>query len=199
MKHNTSKVTTLFNKNHISIIKTDTKTNPHCYVGMKIVSRINKPEKPHHEIQKCVSPLGFYYIRDVYKRQHTSHITDLRVFEVILQRKIYTISYPLSENGNRINQDFRPWEVCENDKSMQDHFIYDLKNVIDSILTIVDENKIPIYLSKSDIDNKNNMGIIFLKNFLYEELFGSAQGIRFQTDEEKILSHGFDLKTSFRK
>lgn len=34
---------------------------------------------------------------------------------------------------------------------------------------------------------------------LYRDLFGNEKGIRFQTDSEKIISHGFDLKTSFRK
>ena len=34
---------------------------------------------------------------------------------------------------------------------------------------------------------------------IYTDLFGDKNGIRFQTDSEKIMSHGFDLKYSFRK
>ena len=36
-------------------------------------------------------------------------------------------------------------------------------------------------------------------NRVFKELFGNVNGPRFQTNEEKILAHGFDLKTSFRK
>ena len=38
-----------------------------------------------------------------------------------------------------------------------------------------------------------------LRNKVFTDIFGSPKGIRYQTNEEKILSHGFDLKTSFRK
>lgn len=38
-----------------------------------------------------------------------------------------------------------------------------------------------------------------LKREIFTDLFGDPKGPRFQTNEEKILAHGFDLKTSFRK
>ena len=34
---------------------------------------------------------------------------------------------------------------------------------------------------------------------LYIDLFGNIKGPVYQTNDEKILSHGFDLVTSFRK
>jgi hypothetical protein len=38
-----------------------------------------------------------------------------------------------------------------------------------------------------------------IKNEVYEYLYGNKNGLRVMTDEQKILAHGFDLKTSFRK
>lgn len=77
---------------------------------------------------------------------------------------------------------------------MQEHFIYDLKNVIDSILErIKSEKRIKI------TNNSYSTDFIQLKNMIYTDLFGDKNGIRFQTDSEKIISHGFDLKYSFRK
>ena len=36
------------------------------------------------------------------------------------------------------------------------------------------------------------------KREIFTDLFGYPEGPKYQTNEEKILSHGFDLKTSFR-
>ena len=41
-----------------------------------------------------------------------------------------------------------------------------------------------------------NLGEV--KRLIFTDLFGYPGGPKYQTDNEKILSHGFDLKTSFR-
>ena len=74
--------------------------------------------------------------------------------------------------------------------------ITSLMNEINKLLDIISENKLQYNPYKEDnykpsLDN--------LRKIIYKEVFGSEKGIRFQTDQEKILSHGFDLKTSFRK
>jgi hypothetical protein len=38
-----------------------------------------------------------------------------------------------------------------------------------------------------------------VKKEIFTDLFGYPDGPKYQTNEEKILAHGFDLKTSFRK
>ena len=38
-----------------------------------------------------------------------------------------------------------------------------------------------------------------VKKEIFTDLFGYPDGPKYQTNEEKILAYGFDLKTSFRK
>ena len=38
-----------------------------------------------------------------------------------------------------------------------------------------------------------------VKKEIFTDLFGYPDGPKYQTNDEKILAHGFDLKTSFRK
>jgi hypothetical protein len=78
----------------------------------------------------------------------------------------------------------RPWEIVPGDKSFSDHFIEDLKREVDRIFEMAEENKIEIG------DRKRKV---------YRDLFGFPEGPKHMTDQEKILSHGFDLKESFRK
>lgn len=76
---------------------------------------------------------------------------------------------------------------------------------INKLLDILSDNKIKPNVCKKAYSYSNyksysgEITISDLKIILYEELFGDKNGIRYQTDSEKIVSHGFDLKTSFRK
>lgn len=76
---------------------------------------------------------------------------------------------------------------------------------INKLLDILSDNKIKPNVCKTAYSYSNyksysgEITISDLKIILYEELFGDKNGIRYQTDSEKIVSHGFDLKTSFRK
>ena len=47
--------------------------------------------------------------------------------------------------------------------------------------------------------SKVNITLYDLKTDVYEYIFGNKKGLRFQTDMEKLISHGFDAKYSFRK
>ena len=81
---------------------------------------------------------------------------------------------------------------------MSEHFIFDLKDCIDKLLDFIRFEKILIIECYS-FSNNIERDLNYVKNMLYRDLFGNEKGIRFQTDSEKIISHGFDLKTSFRK
>lgn len=200
-----NKKTTLFNKNHITIIKEEHPYNDSNYATTRTViaddytQKRNYWDKDNYEDVKCVSKLGFYYTKRIYKpKVSKSSVRETRVIDIYLNNKNYTITYTLRANGNSIDKDLRPWEVNENEKAMQEHFITALKNLIDNIIDELLENKTKVvkynYWYKGD-----NESIKYLKDLLYKELFGSVKGIMFQTDSEKIIAHGFDLKTSFRK
>lgn len=189
--------TTLFNKNHITITKESNMKNVITYVDVRNIITYEKNFIPREkQIIKCESPLGFYYNKETYIQKNNNY-SNLRVIEVILSSEKYIISYLLHYNQNSISNSLRPWDVCENEKSMQEHFIFTLKEIIDKILNIAEENKLVIK-TNYPYEKQDNKAFKWLKDTLYIELFGSTKGIRFQTDKEKIISHGFDLKTSFR-
>ena len=149
------------------------------------------------KIIRCKSPLGFYYDKTTYVNKHKKS-SSTQIIEVCGSNENYVITYVTHYNQNRIGTDLRPWEVCEGEKSMPEHFIFALKDIVDKILVFVEENKLKIK-EHHFFDKSENQDVKWLKDTLYRDLFGSTKGIRFQTDKEKILSHGFDLKTSFRK
>lgn len=189
--------TTLFNKNHITIIKDSNVKNDYSYVNIRSVyasdsDYCNRVKK----IIKCKSPLGFYYNKTTYVNKFNKS-SSTNVIEVNGPNETYVITYLTHYNQNSIGTDLRPWEVCEGEKSMPEHFIFALKDIIDKILIFVEENKLKI-IERYVLGESKYQNVKWLKDILYRDLFGSTKGIRFQTDKEKILSHGFDLKTSFR-
>lgn len=209
------KTKTLFNKNHISVIKTENMNNPEEWVRVEgtttpVQSHYNYRVWNKHQRSITVdiiaeSPLGFKY-----KTTETKYIdiTDNDShkrwdgFKVTIFKKTfkYEITYLTSFEDIEINAERRPWQIHENDKSMPDHFIKDLKKIIDNMLMFIEENKLDIQERWSDYrrNEAKKVSLFELKKKLYVDLFGSEKGIRFQTDEEKILSHGFDTVTSFR-
>ena len=52
------------------------------------------------------------------------------------------------------------------------------------------------YLGREEYHYTGNLGEV--KRLIFTDLFGYPEGPKYQTNDEKILSHGFDLKTSFR-
>ena len=79
---------------------------------------------------------------------------------------------------------------------MPEHFIDDLFNIVNELVRIIKEANICKRLD--DISFKDWNSEQFIQQ-LYIDLFGNIKGPVYQTNDEKILSHGFDLKTSFRK
>lgn len=195
MKRN--KLETLFNKNHISITKT-TKYNPSeiltkgsgcitlSFIGQDTYRNGNWDKKVNdRDSKKYVSKLGFYYWKvDREKYKEKQKLT--KVLRIKDKDVEYCLTYVSEFNGTKINKDIRPWLIVEGDKSIEDHFIFDLLKIVEDLF-IYAENNI------------NDNTIKKMKDEIFEDLFGDKNGIKFQTNDEKILSHGFDLKTSFRK
>lgn len=205
------KTVTLFSKNHISVIKKENMNNPEEFVRIEKIS--NKYQFRKYKMnwwnQYTVnvikeSPLGFLYEEKEkrYKGRDMNSSTCEEKQIVYLFRHNYMIEivYPISYNNVEINVDLRPWQLID-EKSMPDHFILDLKKVIDDILSEILEDKLEVCTREEYFNYSNPDKMITyneLKDMLYEDLFGSTKGIRFQTDLEKIDSHGFDKVTSFR-
>lgn len=218
---NKCKVTTLFNKNHISIVK-ETLTNPTKSYDWYVESRINVADKPVQIIpakvpklykvkgQDCtkeISPLGFYYYKPfrghANKYREKTQTDKTRVIDVYLGSDYYKISYYTMHNDITISHDQRPWEISD-EGYMADHFVADLLKILNDLFDILEEEDVKLrkqtysyedgYMMRTVTENISDF-----KKMIYKELFGAANGPIYQTNNEKIESHGFDLKISFRK
>lgn len=187
---------TLFNKNHITITNESYESGYPSYCTMNCKTTVSQTLHwwcDPYIIETKESPLGFYYTK---KTKRKENYLENRLEEIVVyfsSGEKYKIVYYVMYNSNYIGIDKRPWEIAD-EKSMQEHFIYDLKDVIDLILERI-KNEKRIKITNESFETDFNQ----LKNTIYTDLFGDKNGIRFQTDSEKIVSHGFDLKYSFRK
>lgn len=150
----------------------------------RVVCRVGKGGR----MFKCISPLGFYYYKDAsetanYKKYEDNGIREK--YMISFKGGYYELSYISSFNGTQIGHETRPWDLSGN--GMPDHFIKDLEKVINGIIDYMIENKY------------DNESVQEFKTKVFIDLFGSVDGVKTQTNDNKILSHGFDLKTSFRK
>jgi hypothetical protein len=189
------KRTTIFKKNHIEIIREDYPTKilvpgvSYRPSGSYDHSYYWNPRYYKEKEVKLKSPLGFWYTKriKVYtgdKKGKLQKSWDGKVYEISFSKTKYVLNYLTSYNDQHIGIEVRPWELNPQDKAMPDHFVYDLKRELDNIIDIVAQNKLG--------DSEK------LRREIYSDLFGFPSGPKYQTDLEKIESHGFDKVTSFR-
>lgn len=228
MKDPTRNKITIFSKNRITLVseKNDT-APPRTYVyskyglsGTLLIgdTRLKAKERKTKTIAtetkiKCKSPLGFYYwkpetIRTEVPDDKTPN-PHVEVQEIILvtKRNTYTLIFPISQGGVTISTETRPWNIVSGYKSMPDHFISDLHSDLETIFSELRQDKAVVMTKTNEWDFENRsykmkispIGLGEFKNNLYLEIFGNSKGPVEQTNDEKILAHGFDLKTSFRK
>lgn len=153
--------------------------------GDRIVSKEGRRGK---EI-KCKSPLGFYYFKNESDIRYNTTYDEYgkrKRYIITFDGGRYEIKYLVSYNNTSICHDTRPWDLSGN--GMPDHFIKDLENVLNDIVDFMYGTKL---YDKEKISE--------FKNSVFTDLFGFPDGMKTQTNEGKILSHGFDLKMSFRK
>ena len=170
-----------------------------------------KPKKQTYEIVRTKSPLGFYYDKIMYNSEPSSRSNDskstcMKIWTLYIGTRTYKLSYYIEYNGTHINQEIRPWDICEGDKSMPDHYVdallSELNNMFSDITVL--KNKDILDTSFYEVKSWNRYNTYNIKDNekkreIFTDLFGYPEGPKYQTNEEKILSHGFDLKTSFRK
>lgn len=216
----------LFNKNHILVEEYTNVTHELSYISQKKDNIDNKyavtsryyylyddkrkyDTKVIEELKE--SPLGFYYkqtktiktLKDKYQEKIFDRHPILYITNYIFGPKYhYIIKYPYSYNGVNIGTDIRPYDIADTN-GIEDHFIFDLKNILDSLFDICKLDKIELKENHCGFSNKKEQYSPYqigeLKKEIYIDIFGFPQGPLSQSNNDKILSHGFDLKDSFRK
>lgn len=162
----------------------------------------------------CKSEFGFYYSEPVEHENYYDRQEDSRsgiAWTFIFPDYTYEIRYltKASDKQTAIDNDTRPWQLV--DGSMEEHFIFDLLDEVTKICDRGKELKYKCYNKSNfcywgcggcgdDDEKKRPIGDAhWAKSEIFKDLFGNAEGPKFQTNDEKILAHGFDLVTSFRK
>lgn len=195
---------TLFNKNRITIIQDDSvRGKAEVLIRNQIMSisgSLDRGIKEKKKVVKCKSPLGFYYYKTVYPSSSQSHFSSASLCLITFWdgKKVTQIKYFKSYGDTMVGVDTRPWEVVPESGDMPDHQVQALLKVVTDILTEVENSK-AVIKEYHKYDSERTLSFYDLKKELMVDLFGDIRGPRFQSNEEKILSHGFDLKESFRK
>lgn len=210
------KITHLFNKNHIEIIRIEhpelnsmipklpkdehvsNKTYKYGYIFPW------KLEKTKYKTVKKLSKLGFYYASQVQikkKGETYNEGTSRRVITFPYSNEVYyQLKYVTSCGENKIGGEdgLRPWDIYPGDKDFPDSMLNALLKEVELFFINAKEAKVKGFFNY-DYSSSSATPIDSLKRSVFKDLFGNEKGPRFQTNEEKILAHGFDLKTSFRK
>ena len=207
----------LFNKNHINLTKTQLRDNvevPYFKIESVTNGTTYNMYKRHWVptqtfVEEKESPLGFVYtkkktIKGHWEQENIGNENELKrpqmfSFSIRVDKYLYNMAYPVSKNqslsSERIGVDVRPWEIIDKE-AMPEHFIDDLFNIVNELVRIIKEANICKRLDDISFEDWNSEQFI---QQLYIDLFGNIKGPVYQTNDEKILSHGFDLVTSFRK
>lgn len=231
------KVTTVFNKNHIIIMKYENTKNPiigkyHNSLMSDIDNYVVKTISWGKRLSDCVgrrlsvnvssspekielrlkSPLGFYYTKVVWETQDKKddygiQTGDLTTWLFIKGSVRYELSYYRTFGSTSINHELRPWSIVSGDKSWEDHYTEDLLNEVDKIIEFASNKKlsgIEFMIPRNSWFKYKNDNIFAgklksVRSSIFTDLFGYPDGPKYQTNDEKILAAGFDLKTSFRK
>ena len=192
--------------------------NVHEYDGKKI--QYDKKERQKYVEEKKVSKLGFYYYSRTYindsvlatRRKEENNERSRTILSIPAgDNVVYQLKYVTQFGENKISlteDGQRPWDIYPGDKDFGDNFLNALVKDVEMLFNLFEENKIEkitigngygtrYYEAYPDKTIYKN--VYEVKCTIYKELFGNIKGPRFQTDTEKILSHGFDPKYSFRK
>ena len=179
----------LFNKNHITVYLSinDSKKRENEITWSKAYEskKFDNVVGDRYEIVTRKSPLGFYYNATVLHKGSAIRSYDIHyVIVTIKADNVYAyIKYPVKCHDTEIDYNSRPWDICIGDKEMKPHFIKALEASI---------NKVFWYATIIKTWKRS-------KDKVFKDVFGSVDGYTTESNEVKILSHGFDPKVSFRK
>lgn len=206
-----NKSKTLFNKNHILIKRFDKDPNMQrmnmLYIHTTGNGRVKtSDEYEMHKIKKISKIAPFYY--ETEERIHKSSLNNAdrkditkKIITISSKHYTYEISYFTVYGDTKIGIETRPWEIYSGDGAFEEHFIKDLEKVIKEIFIDVNIDKLLYnigYRYDYNLGNTQYSGRN-LRIEIMNDLFADKDGYKQQTNENKILAHGFDLKESFRK
>lgn len=209
--------TTLYSRNGIRIVKEDmldttrwsNKVRNYSFwdnIRQQIVERTEpiihkrKPGDSEYEYETKTSPLGFYYTVKHYIgwKRHNGYVereqvkyAKYRTIGIQFEKERYELEYPIAYKEISINNEMRPWDLLPGYKGISDHFINDLQKELDKFFNVISDNKKVLDKAPEDIER--------LKRQVFKDIFGDERGPQITMNDIKILSHGFDLKESFRK
>lgn len=208
-----SQTTNWFSRNGIRISKT-TNTGYTGSTNMEVTYRSEKvddkeahEEKPKDGVHRVrlESPLGFYYTKSYYvapteikkRNRSVSYIK----FTLNSGTAKYELEYPNEYfdgyETQKICVDMRPWDVLPKCTSFPSDLIPILIRETSKFLDVVGDNwnSLSAYNKKTIYYDSYNE----IKSRIIHDLFWDIDSIKESPNDIKILSHGFDLKESFRK
>lgn len=202
---------TLYSCNGIKIEKYANLQNRHYGISNGIISKVIEYKQKETDILpsnvyrkfshyrssyevKLKSPLGFYYTKTINRNDYAASKVEsieanFKYINVFVDNEKYYLEYPISYKDAKIGIETRPWDILPGYKGIFDHFINSLFDDANKFFNIIDDNK--NYLKVKNFRE--------LKKTTYIDLFGNENGPTVNYNDIKILSHGFDLKESFRK
>ena len=203
------KARTLYSRNGIRIVKTENLQNNSlnrkwCFEKAMRVERLeNLPETKKRDgsgyvVKRYESPLGFYYTTTEWVGYDTSKkpkSVTYKKYIIWLDTTKYELEYPTEYSSNNMTQhidvDMRPWDILPGYNGMPDNMVNALVREINGFIDL-------LYEYKKSLDGLNLTPESYRKSIMID-LFGYEDGPKIQPNDIKILSHGFDLKESFRK
>ena len=161
------------------------------------------------------SKLGFYYYETIHHAAQEQKIKNndkysSAVFKTYIfqyDNKRFELSYPVSCGDIAINRETRPWDILPGYKGIIEHFITDLYKEVNKFFEVAEVNRVAYRIKERTFGYNgtpekytSDMSWIYdVKKNVIIDLFGDANGPTINYNDIKILSHGFDLKESFRK
>ena len=199
------KTKTLYSRNGIRIIKIENLQECNRNIAFNEIVRHERLE--NFEMQKThgawvnirkESPLGFYYISKKYVNNDDYNkmpkTVTYKKFVISLNTEKYELEYPIEYSANndvqKINVEMRPWDIVPGYKGMPDNMINALVKEVNKFIDLIFEYKKSLNLKFTPEE---------YKKIIMVNLFGYEDGPKITSNNIKILSHGFDLKKSFRK
>jgi hypothetical protein len=183
-------------------------------------SKDKKPEvipaqKAWDEIITHTSKLGFYYYEKIHHSAKEQEIhynnkfgtATYKTFTFQYDNKRFVLSYPISCGDVSINRETRPWDILPGYKGIIEHFITDLYKEVNKFFEVAEVNRVAYRIKERTFGYNGtpekyapDMSWVYdVKKQVMIDLFGDEKGPSVNYNDIKILSHGFDLKESFRK
>lgn len=212
------KSTILYSRNGIKIEKTEfidlTKYYNNQNIGVLIKDKIDQSLKKSHndieiipakkawtETKTRQSKLGFYYYEIIDHKAEPQKVINHNKYDYATYKKLsfkfddkrYEMIYPIKCGEISIDRETRPWDLLPGTTGIEDHFIFDLYREVLKFFSVCEDQKI-CYGKDNSKGWINNV-----RKEVLRDLFGDENGPSVNYNDIKILSHGFDLKESFRK